>query len=170
MASLLLTARPAPQLLCSLAEALAVLLEQRHAAGEPCEYPPPGMAAEAPELGDGSCLGHGVAVCQRAAALATPMVAKRVLAAQVRLEAARGGGPASFKAPADAPAEARLVMLLEAVRIDEEGRAGRVAEAAALIPEAGPNPELQALLAREALTPPPPPLVLSGHAVSLTPY
>ena len=136
-------------LFASLADGLARALEQRHAAGAGDALYPPETLEEAPALGDATCLGHGQAVCKAVIDEYFPdkmsaMMSKRAAATLARLQFIGGGVSPEGKE------ETQLIMLLEAMRLDKEGRPGWVAKAMQVLPECPNNPELFALLGQEA--------------------
>ena len=151
--TLLLCVSKDARLFASLADGLACALEQRHAGGEATALYPPDTLEDAPALGDATCLGHGQAVCKAAINeydpdKMTPMISKRAAATLARLQFIAGGGGAGVVL--EDKEETQLMMLLEVMALDKDGKAEWVDKAMGVLPSCPNNPELFALLGQEA--------------------
>ena len=152
VATLLLCTTKDAMLFSSIADGLARALEQRNASGQDALYPPENIE-DAPALGDSTCLGHGQAVCKAAIndydpAKMTPMTSKRAAATLARLQYVGSGGGSGVVL--EDKEETQVIMLLEVMALDKDGKAGWVEKAMGLLPSCPNNPELFALLGQEA--------------------
>ena len=153
VATLLICSTKDARLFASLADGLACALEQRHVSGETSALYPPERLEDAPDLGDATCLGHGQAVCKAAIneydpAKMTPMMSKRAAATLARLQFIAGGGGAGVVL--EDKEETQLMMLLEVMALDRDGKDQWVHKAMGVLASCPNNPELFALLGQEA--------------------
>eukprot|EP00960_Hanusia_phi_P063529 765504-Hanusia_phi.AAC.4 len=88
--------------------------------GQDVLYPPELLGDEAPSLGNGTCLGHAIAVCEAAVAISSPMIGKHVLSVLARLRFALN--KSSSAVDISGAAEASLIMLHELMKVDPDSK------------------------------------------------